>query len=396
MAVRLALHLQGLPAIPFENIRMVASYYLGIPSLAVARIVRLLAEIELAIITTERNTIKTVLPNVPYYEDLYSQLGGYAVTDKGFNEAEELTLDIIQRLARSPDNVDALRGALGADARLFDRALHIGQQGDFLVRRRARGRDILLSPTYFSENVELFADIVAGTGATAVTTVMEALRSVQGIPLGVVEKTGRIGNIELAPNEIQILRRMAQDGAVRPPSIATAHSGANYFLFTPTPSGAALPPTKRDIYERAMAIVAAVRQGEYLPNRYRIRSPAAVIGALRSRKRLGRATTEATEQYRKLVHLRIGRLVDAGHGYAEFHIIDTQENMEALDIAYDLVADGDLHGMEVDAQARSALQMEQTYLESLLARAELQKRPVIELPPEDKDQYDLWLTGGGF
>ena len=52
---------------------------------------------------------------------------------------------------------------------------------------------------------------------------------------------------------VHTLRESLQDGAVKPPSIKTAHAGEQHFLFTPTPTGAALPVTKREIYERDIA-----------------------------------------------------------------------------------------------------------------------------------------------
>ena len=79
MAVRLALHIRGLSPIPYEVVKLVGYHYLDISLHAARRVVELLAEIEFVKLGTEGKTIKTVLPNVPYYEELYEQLGGYAV-----------------------------------------------------------------------------------------------------------------------------------------------------------------------------------------------------------------------------------------------------------------------------------------------------------------------------
>jgi len=136
-----------------------------------------------------------------------------------------------------------------------------------------------------------------------------------------------------------------------------------------------------------MAIVAAVRQGQFLPKRYAIRSPGAVLYTLKSNLRLGKATTEATQQYRKLVHLRVAQLIDVGGGYSELRIIDTPENLEALKIAYSLVESGSAEGVEVDQDAREALQRDQAYVESLIASAKLQKRKKVQL--SDQQQLEL-------
>ncbi len=394
MAVRLALHIRGLPLIEYEVVKLVANHFLDIPTTSVKQVLHVLAEVEFVRLVTEGSTIRGVLPSVPYYENMYAGLGDYANAE-AFTEAEQLSLDLVNRLAQSPERLDALRNDIGAENKLFNRAITIGEEGHYVVRRRARGRDVVLTPTYFSENADLFADLVAGGGADRVQSVLTALRQMQGVPLAIVEASGEIAGVKLTPDEIGILKRLAQDGAVRPPTITTKHAGENYFLFTPTPSGAAMPPTKRDVYERAMAIVAAVRQGQFLPRQYAIRSPSAIIATLRDRKQLGKATTEATQQYRKLVHLRIGRLVNAGSGYATFKIIDTEENIEALNIAYGLVARGAARGVEVDADARRALQQDQQYVESIVGSAKLRSRTKVELSQEHQMQLDLLLLGAG-
>jgi hypothetical protein len=61
MAVRLALHIRGLPAIEYEILKLVASSLLGIPRLAVERIVNVLAEVEFVRILKQGNTIKSVI-----------------------------------------------------------------------------------------------------------------------------------------------------------------------------------------------------------------------------------------------------------------------------------------------------------------------------------------------
>lgn len=388
MAVRLALHIRGLASIPFEVLKLVGYHYLGISQHAIRPVVELLAEVEFIMLGTEGKTIKTVVSNVPYYEDLYETLGNYA-SEIGLNEAEQLSVELVHRLSRSPEKLDSLRTALGAENKVLLRAIEVGKEGAYLRSVRARGRDILLTPTYFSENPEIYADAVAGGGAKQIKKILEALKGAQGYPLPLVEKNKRIGQIELTNEEVCLLLRLAQDGAVKPPSITTPHAGETFFLFTPTPSGAALAPTKREIYERAMAIVAAVRQGQFLPKTFAIREPGAVLYKLRSDLKLSKATTEAAQQYKNLVHLRVAQLIDVGNGYKQLQIINTTENCEALDIAYQLVNAGAAKGIEVDADARRALQQDQTYIESLISSGKLQKTKKVPITEEQQLQLDL-------
>ena len=388
MAVRLALHIRGLPAVNYEVLRLVAVHLLGIPTVAVKSILEVLADVEFVKLQTQGATIKSVLPNVPYYETLYAVLGTHAV-DGGFNEAEQLSIEILCKLSKAPEKLDALKTQLGAELKLVTRAFEVGKRGAYLRVHRSRGRDVALSPTYFSENADIYADMVAGVGSKQVQKIMNALRLMQGIPLSIIQKNKEFAGVKFSDAELNLLMRLAQDGAVKPPSISTDHAGEQLFLFTPTPGGAALAPTKRDIYEKAMAIVAAVRQGQFLPSRYAIRSPGAVLYTLKNNLKLGRGTTEATQQYRKLVHLRVAHLVDMGAGFSELRIIDTPENIEALNMAYDLVDAGIAAGTEVDESARHALQQDHTFVESLVSSGKLHEREKIALTAEQQLEIDF-------
>jgi hypothetical protein len=394
MATRLALHIRGLPIIKYETLKLVASHFLNIPKLAVERVVQLLAEVEFVRLQQTGSNINGVLPTVPFYQKLYEELGAFAAAERKFNEAEELTLELVERLAKSPEKVDSLQNRLGADKVLFDRSIKVGTTGSYLIKRRFRARDILINPTYFSENADIFADAVAATGAKSVANLLDLVRNSQGWPLGLIEKRSQVGSVDVNLDQVQLLKRLAQDGIVKPPTIETTYAGTNHFIFTPTPSTGVLSPGKREIYERAMAIVAAVRQGQLLPRAYAIRSPGAVLYTLRSNLRLGRATTEATQQYKQLTILRIARLIDVGNGYSEVEIIDTPENREALDIAYDLVKEGRAGGTEIDDTARRALQESQDYVESLIASADMRRRETIQLSEEQAEQLDLLFLEG--
>ena len=394
MATRLALHIRGLPLVKYDTLKLVANHFLNIPSIAVERIVRLLAYVEFVRIQQTGSTINGVLPTVPYYDELYETLGAFASTERQFNEAEELTLDLVERLAKSPEKVDSLQNKLGAEKAHFERGIAVGMAGSYLIKRRFRGRDILINPTYFSENADLFADAVAATGAKSIKTLLSAIRKSQGWPLALIDQQDHLGEVSIEPSQLKLLKRLAQDGMVKPPTIETTYAGENHFIFTPTPSEGVLSSSKRDIYERAMAIVAAIRQGQLLPRRYAIRSPGAVLYTLRSDLRLGKATTEATQQYKQLTVLRIAKLTDVGNGYSELEIIDTRENREALDIAYELVAEGRAAGTEIDDTARKAMQESQKYVESLIASAEMRTREHIPLSEEQREQLDLLFMDG--
>lgn len=173
MAVQLALHIRGLPILQYSLVKLVATTLIGIPRLAVDRITRLLAEIEFVRLIQEGKSIKSVLPTVPYFEDLYDGLGEYFETESGADEFETLTLEIVDRLAGAPHNADSLASALGADRKAFDDSIEIGTKSSFLIKQRHRTRDILMNPTYFTENADIFADHVADDYGTPIGAVYD-------------------------------------------------------------------------------------------------------------------------------------------------------------------------------------------------------------------------------
>lgn len=392
MMVRLALHLRGLPLINYEILRLVADYYLQIPSLVLKNIVEYLAEIDFVKIDKQGNTINSILPTVPYFDDVYEIIGDFAEDEKRFNENEQFVIELLKRLSDSPLHKSNIY-EFGAEKKTVNRTLLIGSQGGFLLERKARGKDIVISPTYFMDNLELYTDLVAKTGAKSIEKINKLLKEYQGWPLSLIEKHGEINGTKLTHDEIQLLKRLACDGAVKPPSINTTHHGTNYFMFTPTPGIARLHPGKKEIYERALALVASVRQGQFLPAQYAIRSPYKLLAAFRDRGYLN-ANTEAFEQYRKLTVMRMCRLEDVGGGWHRLSLIDSEENKEALEIAISLISNSSSFGTEIDEEVRFALQQDQEYIESKRSSTKLRETEKITLSEEQQIEIDNLLLGG--
>jgi len=394
LAVHLALHIRALPVVDYGNLKLVATAILGIPKLVVDRIVMLLAEIGFVRIHKQGNTIKSIVPTVPYYEEMYEGIAEFAKSENKLDEFERLTIEIVDRLATTPANQDALANQIGADRAAFDESVSIGTQGNFLIARRARSKNILLNPNYFSENADIFSDAVAGGGAGSVARLYDLLKIAQGWPLPLIIKTGEIRGHKLSADEVSLLKRLAQDGAVKPPSITTPERGDAQFMFTPTPGFVKVNPLRRDIYERGLAVVSAVRLGQLLPNKFAIRSPGAVLHKLKSELKLN-PTSDYSNQYKNLVHMRIATLENTQGSFWQLKIIDTPENREALQIAYDLVrGGGDASDFTVDQDAVNAMTNGQDYVESLISSRKMREREHVPLSEEMNEQLELLLLGG--
>lgn len=392
MMVRLSLHIRGLPQINYDILKLVADFYLQIPSIALKSIIYNLAEIEFVKIDKEGSTIKSILPTVPYFDDVYEAVGDFAVLEREFSEPEIVAIEILRKLTDSPVHKSSLFD-MGTDKKIVNHTLDLGSKGGFLLERRARGKDIILSPSYFMDNADLYTDLVAKSGAKQVGKINTLLKDSQGWPLGIIEQKGEINGIKLQLEEINMLKRLAQDGAVKPPSIKTAHSGSNYFMFTPTPGYTRLHPGKKEIYERAIAMVASVRQGQLLPREYAIRSPYRLLSSFKEKGFLN-ANTEAAEQYKKLAVIRMCTLENVGGDWRRLKLIDTPENCEALDIAISLVRGSAAYGTEIDEDARLALQKDQEYIESRRAANILRESEKVPLSEEQQEEIDNLLLEG--
>src|SRR5690606_19335223 len=106
----------------------------------------------------------------------------------GFNEPEQLALRILSELTNSPTERSNIY-SLGAEKKIVDRNLQFGTEGGYIMSKRARGREILISPLFFSENVDVFADLTAKSGASTIKRVLELVKKAQGWPLSIIEKT---------------------------------------------------------------------------------------------------------------------------------------------------------------------------------------------------------------
>jgi hypothetical protein len=294
-------------------------------------------------------------------------------------------------LSEKPEKRDAIFGRLGADRATFDRSEKIVTHGGLVVPKRARGQAILVSPTYFADSLDHLADMAAAGNSKRIQKLLQMLKSAQGWPLSVVIQSGEINGTKLDAVEMQLLKSLVADGILRPPTIERT-GGKEHFIFTPRPGKTRLDAANREIYERAMALVAAVRKGQLLPDRYRIRYPVALLSKLRDQKVIG-ASSEAAKQYKALASLRVGKLVKTQGDMYQFQLIDTEENRKAVDEAIALIETGAMSQGSVKEEARIALQQDEKYVQSLVAAHKFREIEKPQLDEEGKREVEQLLLG---
>lgn len=394
MAAVLAVNLRGLGEIQYQSLRLVAAHYFHIRSDVLDGVLRTLADLELVKLVTSGSSIQEVIPAVPHFEDVYARVGQLASVHP-LNELEQLTIEMLDKLYSAPINKDSLLSGLGAEPSAFETSLQIGVDAGLMTSNRVRGRNIIASPLYFSGNLNGLLDIAARGDTPTVSRLLNLISKNQGMPLSSIIKEKSLSGIALSADELSLLLGLASEGVIKPPSIIRPNKQEEHFIFTPAPGKARLSAANREIYEKGMAIAAAVRKGQLLPEAYRIRSPQALLYQLRERKWIN-ANTEAAHQYKNLAVLGVGRLEAVGGGFHRFHLIDVPENIEAVNIAKSLLAGEQPSDLEQDVAARLLLSESDAYIKSHLSSATLRSagktKPVLsEKAKNEMDQLLLAL-----
>lgn len=391
MASILAIHIKGLGEIEYGILRQVSDHFFDIPAMVLDQPLKILEEIGYVRLISEGKSIKKVIPAVPHFDSVYSGIGDY-LSNQSFTEHEQLSLAILDELSLKPEKRDALFGRLGADVKVFDRCESIAHKGGLLVSKRSRGHTILVSPAYFADNLDSLASLAASGGSTRIEKILKLIGASQGWPLSIIEQEAGLNGTRLLPDELNILRGLVSDGILKPPSIERPNKKAEHFIFTPRPGKNRLNATQREIYERAMGLVSAMRKGQLLPEQYRIRSPEAMLIALRDRKKI-RANSEAVHQYKNLVSLRVGRLQKAYGDRYEFVLIDTPENIKAVDDALSLIRCGGTSQVGVQQEALIALSQDEKYIQSIIASAKFREIGKQQLSPDETAEIEKLLIG---
>jgi len=371
MAASLSVHIRGLGEIDYEVLRKVCDFYFDIPSYALKTVLDILIEVEFVDIVKRESKITKVIPQVPHFQDLYNKLGEHHSLND-LNEHEQAALHILGELQNQPQNKDRLFSTSGMDLEVFNRCLIIGEHNGLIRLHRVRGKSILTSPIYFADNLDGLADLAAASGSSDIGYALDIIKKNQGWPLSVALHQHEIGGTKLTSDITGVIHKLANEGILKPPTIQFKTKQES-FLFTPKPGSIRLDAANRDVYERAMAIVASVRKGQLLPDNYKIKWPLAILEALRDKGFL-RSNSDADVQYQNLVGLRVGYLKEVSAGRWQFHMRPDPENMAALDLAIKLLKTGDLAGMELNQEARIALSKDEKYIQSVVASAELRKR----------------------
>lgn len=208
MAATLAVHIKGLGEIEYDVLRKVSDHFMSIPSMALEKVLRVLSEIGFVRLVEQGRKIVSIIPNIPIFDNVYAQIGSFAAAECRLNEHEQITLALLMQLHDAPRNRDALFNTVGAEKEAFDRCTTLAEKSGIVSTHRARGRDILISPFYFADNLDVLADAAVAAGAGAIVSTLAKVKANQGWPLSLVSTTGEIGGTKLSPTEKHLVQKL--------------------------------------------------------------------------------------------------------------------------------------------------------------------------------------------
>lgn len=91
--------------------------------------------------------------------------------------------------------------------------------------------------------------------------------------------------------------------------------------------------------------------------------------------------------------MRIATLVRLQNNYHQLKIIDTPENRESLNIAYQIMQEGS-GSAQVDSDAIMAMTGSQEYIDSIISSKNLRERGTVKLDEERKFEVEQLILEG--
>lgn len=316
-AARLCNVLRGQDVLDNYEMLAAAAGELGISADTLDRALAELEEIGYVTLHKSSGEIRKVEERIPLLSDRY-ELIGHKWLDSKPSEIESATVALLDDLLMAPQREREVLKKHNLDSAAFKIISDVGKSGSFYntYTSPVDGSTIAFSPLYHDENPEALLELFDKFPDSDVSGILRSIRDYQGKPLDAISDP--------------ILCEAIKTGCVPTPSVNST-GGKKYFAFTPVQGVGKL---EKSLLEKARAVVACVRYGQHYAGVTRIKYPLLILETLRTTKRLG-AHSEILRQYSVLHKLGVGRITKDPFftGRYNFDLIDTEENLRALDLA---------------------------------------------------------------
>lgn len=336
MAATVAANIRGIDLIKDpKTLTVIAAQQWGIDSFALPRVLETLEEV--GYITQHRDArgrVSQIDEHIPLlHDDMYDRLGtNWQASDP--SEVDEAAVETLETLADAPARLSELRERIG-DPETLGHILTIGEAAQFAQRLAlSDGDELVWSPFCAYEKPEALSALFERFSDDQVREQFARVRQYQGLPV-----EGDAGVLSQAVGQGILLANTIQGSG-----------GKASFAFVPYRASAAHLRMQKVILDKAIILLACVRYGQHKAV-HPIHFPAAILRKLREGAPL-RASTEASSQYRTAAQEQILRIEDTGGGYFRAQLIDTPDNVAAVDLAIDLLTRGEPVAVREDPDQR--------------------------------------------
>ncbi|GCE16772.1 hypothetical protein [Dictyobacter kobayashii] len=268
-AASLATHLKGLIYVDnMQALRYLAAE-LGISSIELQPVLRVLEDVDFASVVTAGSQIKRIELRVPELRNGYNDLGErWLQLEPG--EIEQSAIALLENVAAFPQGELAIREDLGLDDRVFNTIFTIGAEGALLDKYETpTGDTILYSPLTVEEKPQSLISLAQKFPESDVIAALHEVKRRQGLVMELVSNSGR-----------SVMDQAVLLGVLSPVQLTMGRQN-RIFLFSPR---GGLEKEERTILEKARAILACVRCGEHYAETRKILYPRRILETLRDSK----------------------------------------------------------------------------------------------------------------
>ncbi|MHB1525544.1 MAG: hypothetical protein ACYCZN_04585 [Candidatus Dormibacteria bacterium] len=327
MAASLAAAIRGQEVITDAQVlKMVAASELDVGSLEFNQVVHILDSVGFVhTVQTSGTKITSFAESVPYHESLY-QLLGQAWEDADPTPLERAFVSTIDRLARGVVLSEDLSREAGVDPTLTDEVLELGAATALVRPINLPDGQLLYSPFMGFEHPDVMGEVLGEHGPARLQEELDQVRRHQGLPINASENPG--------------LMAAVASGLIAAPTVQRPDQFMQSFACLPYAPDPTLFAARRTVLDKALAIVASVRCGQYFGGATPIRDPLAILRKLLEPNHTLTAHSSARRQYQPLFRLQIVDFIPSG-SWVQPKLIATEDNVASVRLAIDLLKHGE-------------------------------------------------------
>lgn len=270
--------------------------------------------------------IVSFVENVPlFYDNVHERLGTRWL-DRHPSELEAQFLSSLNMLAQTPLPAQNLFQDLGIDTKADKKLRIIGENAE-LIRyySLSDGTEIATSPLHAFEHPDHLVTLFENHSPDRVREAFSKVRKQIGFPI-------------LMDNTYPVIEDMVKLGLVPAPTVVGADQKDRSFAMMLYGLDPVFLTSKKQILDKALALIACVRCGEVSGGRTSIRMPESLLAALTNSSKnytLG-GHSSAPRQYAPLIRMHMITLVQQGNLWGA-RLVPTPDNIEAVNLACTLL-----------------------------------------------------------